>query len=82
MPGWPEYSISSLGRVRSKARVVYRSNGSRHSVRSMILSIAPCNGHPAVSVLRPGQYGRLYINPLMRELFPSFNHDDTNGDKN
>ena len=48
----------------------------------MILSIAPCNGHPAVSVLRSGQYGRLYINPLMRELFPSFNHYDTNGDKN
>ena len=40
IPGWTEYSVSTLGRVRSEARVVMRKNGRAQTVHQRILSAA------------------------------------------
>ena len=67
--GWPEYSISDLGRVRSEHRVVTRCNGTRYTVGEKIL-----RGHRhrfgvlSVALTRPGEkQHRVYVHQLMTD---------------
>lgn len=56
IPEWPGYEVSDLGRVRSVARIVQRSNGWRQTIRERILKLAwdTCGdtGHLTVTVYR------------------------------
>jgi hypothetical protein len=53
---WPGYEVSDLGRVRSVARVIERSNGSRQTVQPRILKLTwdlpGDSGHLTVTVYR------------------------------
>jgi hypothetical protein len=66
---WPEYSVSSRGRVRSQARTVIRRNGWRLTVRARVLK--PCRHNPSdalsVTLSRPGLKERRYITELVRQ---------------
>ena len=67
IPKWPEYCVSSAGRVRSEARKVERRNGFVCTVHECILK--PCRhryGHLSVLLTRPGEQQRFYISELMR----------------
>ena len=69
---WPEYSISSVGRIRSEARIILRSNGLKYRVPERILKLYQHPGTNSYSVVlsRPGQKERRYVNVLMRQAFP------------
>ncbi|WP_375486913.1 NUMOD4 domain-containing protein [uncultured Mycobacterium sp.] len=67
IPGWPEYSISTHGRVRSEPRRVVRCNGARYRVRGRILA-AQTDARTAlrhVLLKRPGKAQRVYLRPLV-----------------
>jgi hypothetical protein len=70
IPGHEEYSISSHGRVRSEHRTFVKRDGQRHTVRERIMR--PQRHHSGrryVLLAHRGQYTRVWVASLVRELF-------------
>lgn len=64
------YEVSADGRVRSKARVVQRSNGVPRRVRERILVPAKAGkGYEVVCLYRDGRGAQRYVHHLVAEAF-------------
>lgn len=72
--GFPDYDVSNLGRVRSRAR----------GRRQRVLSAKPNNmGYPQVSLCRPGEYKKRLVHHLVLEAFVGprpLKHEGAHGD--
>lgn len=71
VPGWEGvYSVSDLGRVRSEARVLHKSDGSRQPVRERILrAVRNDRGYLLVALSRNGTRRMHAIHRLVLEAF-------------
>lgn len=71
IPDWPEYEVSSLGRVRGIDRVTVRSNGSAYTVRGRIRQpfASEKDGYPRVSLERVGFRRTRTVHSLVAEAF-------------
>ena len=66
---WP-YDVSSVGRVRTQARILTRRNGSPYRVRSAMLRPAISDqGYPHVKLCRPGRQLDAKVHLLVAEAF-------------
>ncbi|MBZ4580994.1 NUMOD4 domain-containing protein [Mycobacterium avium] len=70
--GWAEYQISNRRRVKSKRRIVIRSDGRRHTVRQRILRPVLIEGCETVTLTRLGRREQEHrtIAALMSEVWP------------
>lgn len=72
IPGWPGYSVSNLGRVRSEARVIVRRNrgGERPArIRERILAPRPSHQRLSVHLSAGGRKQSRFIHHLVLEAF-------------
>ena len=70
IPGWEGlYSVSSLGRVRSEARITMRSNGFRYTVRARIVKAAISGGRQAISMRDHGTRVTAFVHRLVALAF-------------
>ena len=63
------YSISSLGRVRSEARVVKHSSGGAMNRRERLLKVSPGSPYPAVQLCKQGRINFFTVHILVLEAF-------------
>lgn len=73
IPDWSGfYSVSSLGRVRSEARIVERSDGKRQPIPERILRPTVCGKrlqYERVTLARDGKTHFRYVHRLIAEVF-------------
>ena len=67
IPDWPEYSVSSYGRIRSEPRNVYRPGIARgYTVRGRVLKP---NAIDLVNLSRPGARVSVYCRQMAAYVF-------------
>ena len=72
----PNYEISNLGRVKSKGRVVARSNGSKMTIRERIIKTYINHNGYEVAVIQDGKKGKHFqVHRLVAEAFIDNNED-------
>lgn len=70
IPGHEEYSISSLGRVRSEHRTFVKRDGQRHTVHQRVMRPAlHRSGRWSVTLAHRGRYTRVWPHILVPQLF-------------
>ena len=70
VPGWPGYEVSSLGRVRSAARVVECEDGRRRRYQGRVLRTQTHqDGYPQVTLSVGGAASTRGVHRLVAEAF-------------
>lgn len=67
--GYPNYQISSFGRVKSKERMITDSLGRKRCVRSRILKQGDSMGYAFVNLIKNGEANSVKVHVLVAEAF-------------
>jgi NUMOD4 motif len=70
--GWPGYSVSRRGRVRSEKRIIQRRDGTTQRVRERMLRIChrKADDYRVVTLYRSGFRRVVYVHTLVSEAWP------------
>ena len=67
--GWPEYQVSSFGRVKSKSRAIRHCRGGKRWMQGRMLRLIKRGKYWVVSLAHDGQLRMVEVHTLMLEAF-------------